>query len=213
MQEVDSQALQLVARALRLSTGGSQLTQFQDELLQQSIDVGAVVRRGLTLAGTEGIHGASITNTHAAAGNETTTIAPFNLDGLQNAPFPAEIPTFFDFWVLWACPVTLSGAGVFNGMDASILTPAANEAFGGTGSTAARFGLWSDEITFTGIGSFPVSATGAGDAAWTNPQRVGMRVPRGGTLRIRTRAEGAAVYRLDLIVGLFPIGMGQDVLV
>lgn len=210
MQPVDSQVLHLVSKALRLASAGAQETFFDDATLNQTFDVTGVARRGLTLASTTGIHGASIINTHAVANTQSNTVDPWALAAAAVAPFPAAIPDYLDLWILWASAFTSAGAGAFTGADFTMLIPAANEAFGAGGSVGMRLATFTSELAIGGtIGSqLSQSTTGAGI-----PARLGTRIPRNGTLRFRSVSTGAATYRLDMFLGLFPIGMGQDGLV
>ncbi len=207
MIEVDSQALQKVSKVLQLSRGGSQLTEFQDELLQQVLDIAPIARRGLTLASTEGIHGANIINVHPGADTQSTTVDPWNLAGSANPPFPNAIPTFFDLWLLRGSAFTSAGAGNFTSADLTVLIPAANGAFGALGATGMRLASWADELSIQG-GQLSTNAEGDGI-----PLRFGMRLPRNATIRFRSTSTAAATYRFDMFLGLFPSSLGQDGLV
>ena len=90
-QLVDSQALQRVSKTLQLSTPGAQETLFIDERLEQTLDVMPMVRRGLTLAGSEGIYSANMRNTHSGSqGNVTSIVDPWNLGGSARPPARLE---------------------------------------------------------------------------------------------------------------------------
>jgi len=109
-QLVDSQALQKVAKTLQLSTVGAEETLFIDERLEQVLDVGALIRRGLTLAGTEGLYSANIRNTHSGSqGNVTTVIDVYNLGGVARPPFPESIPENQDLWLTGFMAEQVSG--------------------------------------------------------------------------------------------------------
>ena len=58
MKKIDSQALDVLQKALGLSGPGSPITELTDGVVDQVLEVGGVIRRSRTQAGTEGIHAA-----------------------------------------------------------------------------------------------------------------------------------------------------------
>ncbi len=211
MQEIDSSVLSRVSKVLQLSTPGSEITEFQDEVLQQTLDVGPIARRGLTLTLTEGIYGASILNTHTGVQATITTIVdPWNLAGAETAPFPAAIPESMDLWLLMASAFTGTGGGSFDSADLTLIVPARNRAFGAAGSVGMRIMGLNSEIALVGGNFLSQNTTPEGI-----PLRIGMRVPRGATIRWRTRNGGATspTFQVDMFLGLFPASLGQDGLI
>lgn len=207
-QLVDSQALQSVSKTLRLSTPGSQETLFIDERLEQTIDVTPMVRRGLTLAGSEGVYSANIRNTHSGAqGNVVTVVNPWALGGAANPPFPPAIPTDQDLWITGFMAEIVSGTGEFESAFFDMFVPAVNQAFGTTSSNIVLAG-YAAELALADT-TFLIVHTNSAQMMYTGP---GIRVPRNATLRWHTRNNGAnaPVFQLDLLLGLFPSGLGQD---
>ena len=206
-QLVDSQALQRVSKTLQLSTPGAQETLFIDERLEQVLDVGAIVRRGLTLAGTEGLYTANIRNTHSGSqGNVATIIDPWNLGGVARPPFPTSIPDNQDLWILGFHPEVVSGVGDFDSAFFDLFVPTTHQAFG-TISTNIVLATWTEAGSMAG-GTF-LFGSSSSVTVFTN---VALRVPRNATFRWHTRNNGAnsPVFQLNLMLGLFPSAMGQD---
>ena len=206
MVEVDSTALHQVARALGVR-GLNDNAVFQDEQLQQVVDVGPLIRRGMTLAGSEGIYIGVFQNDHAAAGVLTSTVDPYAVAG--TAGWPNPIPDNLEVWVLQcsALLVTAGDAGVFGDGQFDAQWPAARVAWGTPANRAMPLALYDAEVS---LGSLGVSLAEIGSGEIT--KRLGIRIPRGVTLRWTTESTGVGTpeYRLLALVGLFPIGMGQD---
>lgn len=215
MQEVDSQALQLVSRALRLSTPGAQRTDFTDEQLIQVLDVSALVRRGLALAETAGVFDAVLSNVHAAAGTLTSTVNPYQAGAAAIAPFPAAVPDDMEAWLLGASCEQIGGSGTFKG--ALYLNPDdSSQGFGINDSgvpvvrsNAKPLAFWDSMVT----ASQTIGLEG-GQRAF---QKIGLRLPRmrqaGSGLIWASVASAATTFDCQLWIGLFPIGMGQDIAV
>ncbi len=204
-QLVDSQALQRVSRTLQLATPGAQETLFIDERLEQTIDVAPIVRRGLTLAGTEGLYTANIRNTHSGAqGNVSTEINPWALGGVARPPFPEVIPDNFDLWITGFMAETVSGPAFFASAFFDLFVPTTHQAFG-TISSNILLSAWTAEATLAGTTFLTLSAV----ELFTH---AAVRVPRNATFRFHTRNNGAnaPVYQLNLMLGLFPSSLGQD---
>ena len=208
-QLVDSQALQRVSKTLQLSTPGAQETLFIDERLEQVIDVAAMVRRGLTLAGTEGLYTANIRNTHSGSeGNVVTVIDPWRLGGISKPPFPEVIPDNQDLWITGFNAQIVSGsAAEFDSAFFDLFVPATHQAFG-TISTNIALAGWNTVNTLAGTAFLFMQAGNVGEIF----AQAHIRVPRNATLRFHSRNTGATspVFQLNLLLGLFPSSMGQD---
>lgn len=211
VKRIDSDAMGVITRSLGLSGGGSQVTELLDETVDQTLDITQLVRRGRTLAASEGVFGASILNEHTGAqATIATTVDPWNLAGSEVAPFPAAISRAFDLWLLYISAFTSSGPGSFDSADITVLIPATNRAFGAAGATGMRVVAYNAEIALVGGTMLSQSSDPIGI-----PQRAGLRIPRNATLRWRTRNGGATSpkFQVDMFLGLYPIALGQDALV
>ena len=103
MRLLKSQALGILNKAIGLS-GGSGVggeTQLDDDNVSQVLATNDIIRRSLTLAGSDGIFLAITQNTHGAGSSTQTSQIEVNRpQGLAHAPYPAIIPDGLEVWVL-----------------------------------------------------------------------------------------------------------------
>lgn len=213
---LDSGALQTLNRVLG-ATGGSQHTRIDSDVLQTVMDMVPIVRRGRTFAGSEGLFMFGIENTHTAIDETiTSSVDPYNLGTLAGAGLPRAIEPGWDVWLLYAL-IRRTGANV--NLDSAILDISYPAALTGFVSPAgSQFGglnvkyLISETENVLGGGTLGTYLTelGSGEAG----QTLAMRIPRGATIRLRTRTGNAAgvfpVYFASGLIGVFPAGLGQD---
>jgi len=205
-QLVDSQALQRVSKILQLSTAGAEETLFIDERLEQVVDVSPMIRRGLTLAATEGLYSANIRNTHGGSqGNVSTVLDVYNLGGSARPPFPTSIPLDLDLWLTGFNAEVVSGSGQFASGFLDLNIPTVNQAFG-TVTTNITLAGYNSEPSLAGTNFLGFGAT---VPLWTSAR---VRILRGATIRWHTRNTGAnsPVFQVNLLLGLFPASLGQD---
>lgn len=209
MKRIDSDALGLVNRSLGMTGAGAPETELHDGEVFQVVDVSQSARRGRVLAGTTGIFTGLLRNIHLGSGDLTTTVNPYDAIG-GVAPFPVPIPQSFDLWLLSAAVRRNSGTGTllcnleitypFQGfglddMDVAVVA-----------TLAHPVALW-DAIVTSGSISFGVLAGSELPEAILN-----RRLPRatGAQLTFRSTASAISTYSLQLVLGLFPISLGQD---
>lgn len=209
MREVDSPALSTVLRALGIgspSTATAPVT-FDDDNLQQVLDVTPMVRRGGSLAasiGGEGLFGLNMSTTHAGAGAEIVTVDPY---ALLSSAFGETDPTKFDIWLLMGCSSTTAGTGAFTAAEVAVFYPDSQVFSGGATAMLVNRAIWDEEVSpFTGSAIHSFNATPNLEYTFS----FNMRIPPGGTIRYRTEATGAAAYRFDAAMGVFPASTGQD---
>lgn len=211
-QRVAGPALDKVREQLGATGRGDPATRLLDEEVVQTFDVVHSARRGGTQAGTSGLYYPVMRNVHAGSG----TIA-HPLDFYANEigiipPWPAPVPDELDVWLLAATIRQVSGTGTFTG---AILMDYRQQSQGfgvddsGAAIVASDFrvlAFWDSLITQT-------REFGLRDGA--NPRAVlGIRLPRFGTaLTFTSTASALATFDLQLDLGLFPVGLGQDALI
>lgn len=210
MKKVDSDALGVVNRALGLSGTGSPLTEFADGIVDQSLEVGPIVRRGRTLAGTEGNVIFRLRNGHTDAQAITTIINPFAVVAGEIAPYPEFLSNKFDLWLLSASLRRTAGGGTLSAA-LFVNLPAAIIGISVQGSSALVAGITShalahwDAIISENI-DFGITDTGG---PWA---KIGMRLPRAPTTQIVFASTSSLTSSYDLLLnmGVFPIALGQD---
>lgn len=218
-QKVKSDALSVVQRALGLTgTPASGDTEFLEGTLDQVIDVGPLVRRGRTLAGTGGIFRGILRNVHPGADSKSSGIAPYAaLEANVVAPFPAVVPPEFDVWLLTAGVRRFTGSGALS--RCFLVMTNVLQGFGINDSGAPVVGV-NEIIPLAYWDDLQVSTDTIGVTTSMGPLRkLGIRIPRIGVLpaapvglSFRSTSAGAATFDCLLLMGLFPVGLGQDVL-
>jgi len=214
-REIDSQALFTINRVLGLAgTGAAQQTILDDGDLTQVLDVNPFVRRGMTLASRTGIYFGIFRNVHGAGGLINNIINPYEAPNSRDG-FPAVITvqSGLELWLLGASGERLSGAGGLDEGLLQILFSSDQQAFGSDdsgGAVASSANLhvarWDGVSTATTTNAL-VMEDGSTFA------RIGIRLSRLATgLRFISDASAAATFQLNVMMGLFPTGLGQDVI-
>lgn len=214
MKTVDSDALAIVTRALGLTGVGAPLTEFLDASLDQVLDVVPLVRRGRTHAGTGGVFVGNMQNTHAAGDTQVSSFQPYTAATGAIAPYPTPMPAGFDVWILGASVRRVSGTGTI-GAHLNVGPPDVMQGWGIDQAGAAVVGLqpiylahW-DAVVITGAHAFLVTPDGN---PWVPIGHRLMRSPAGDTaLEFVTTASAVSVYACMILLGVFPISLGQDI--
>jgi len=212
VKPVDSDVLSGVIPNLGL-TGGAQETQFDDENLSQFYDVGRDVRRKRAPAPAwwYGI----LQNTHSAADAEMSTINPYSVGTtLAGHAEWTEISNLFDVWLISLQAIRLSGAGLPTAVFAAINPIRTHLAWGKDdgGSVVTThhpyvIARWdSVDAGITGLTNDPLLTEQGGTTVVIN-----QRFPRGAALEFSSEADAACVLQLIAVLGLFPVGLGQDI--
>lgn len=212
MKRIDSEALVAVNRALGLTGAGSQVTDLTDGIVSQVLTVNEIARRSRTQAQTTGIYDPLLQNIHGAADDQVSSQDPYDVTTGRISPYPGPIPPGFDVWFLGCAVHQLSGTGT---LVATVGTnwPDANQGWGVdsagaavTGTVERIFAHFTDLVTIGGITWGLLS----GDRGPWKPLR--LRVPRGGTIIFRSTSSAIATFEAQLLLGVFPAALGQDVL-
>lgn len=211
-KRIDSDALGILNKALGLTGSGVPgPTELMDGTVDQVIAVNDLARRGRTQAATTGIYNPAMVNLSTGAETTTTTVNPYtNTVGIV-APWPAPVPEQFDVWLLGVA-ANQSGGTTW---DAALYInpPDAQQGWGVDQSGAAavssiQYAVAYFDATATATHTFGVTA--GGELPW---QPIGIRLPRGATLIWVVDHADVSTVVAQLTLGLFPIALGQDVVV
>lgn len=217
VKRLDSQALGDLNKALGLTGAGATITELTDGVVDQSLTINEIARRGRTQGGTEGLYTAVMRATHVGAGNVTVTVDPYNVGDSAFPPYPPIMPRGFDVWLLQASVREHSGGpstiGATLSVDFSNDQQGWGEDNGGsriTSSQAHRLGLW-DALVNVGTEFATLAGT---EQPSIYPK---LRIPRGSRPGASTNAlvflsEASAAVNFDcqLLLGVFPSALGQD---
>ena len=211
---INSVALEPLNKSLGLAGAGDSQTELLDGVVDQVIEVGQIARRGLTLAGTEGIFRIVMRTIHAGAGDEATSFQPYQIGatGLI-APFPNPVPAGLDFWLIGASIQT----DATNAFDAAVIRLTnVQQGFGLDSAAAAVVSTAVFTLAnWTGVSSAIAPPFGISSGTTSPYKKINMRIPRKGAIAspfivCETQALGAAEFDFVLMCGLFPSALGQD---
>ncbi len=205
MQKITSGILQIVSKALRLDTKGSEITEFDDAVVQQALNIEGLIRRGGTVQSAEGVFKFTQANTHAVADTQNNSANPYDLfNTLLGA---TDAIDRYDVWFLGMHVTKSSGAGNITFARMTVQVPASN-LLTSVASQSSNLWLGAFDGPQVSVGTIdPVPELGSGKV-WV---RAGIRVPRGSTFVFQSVSDGAAVCHASLALGLFPKGLGQDI--
>ena len=185
-------------------------TEFSDGLLEQVLDIAPLVRRGRTQAATQGIYGAYMRNVHGGATTLQTNVNPFSIAAAAVvAPWPNPMPRGFDIWLISASLEQVSGSGT---VDARLGISGLSQGWGiddsGNFISGSDFGpiaAWNNLRT---MGSVVLGTLVGNDEV---RQEINLRLQRNLNLYFSSTASALATYDCQMIFGVFPVGLGQDV--
>lgn len=209
MKRVDSDALGIVTKALGLTGRGAAITEFLDAQLDQTLDVLPLVRRGRTQAGTEGIFTGVLQNVHGAANSLTTSVNPYNIATGRIAPYPDPVPAQFDIWLLAAVVRQNSGTGTLS----AVLDFQSNvQGWGVDDSGVAVVATLTQPLAFWDAVAVEGITFGLRNGARGPYARLGIRLPRFGdpVLTFRSTSSAVATFSCQVVLGVFPVSLGQD---
>jgi len=218
MKVVDSDALGTVNKALGLTGRGAAVTSFEDGEVIQTLNVADLIRRGRTFAPSEGLFRCVLRTIHTGAEEISVGMQIYDpsatVVSTESAPYPSPVPAGFDAWILGASLSRSSGTGTCDG---SLLLTNVGLGWGISSANLAispnlkiPLAYW-DTLEGT---TATVSEKYNGISGSWHP--LGLRVPRfsvSGTKILVTfecDATAASNWDCQLLVGLFPAGLGQD---
>lgn len=220
MKKVDSQALGTLNRTLGLAGSGASVTELLDGELIQQLDANPYIRRGMTLSN-EGVYTVALRTIDAVGGVATIAqINPYNPAVGNINGYPDFVDPSLDVWVLNAQVINIAGgftatAALFVNYDAR------QQGLGIDSAGAAVVSSVQEVIMFWDLAKlqtfrFLVQDNG-GVAGSFVPQIRPFRLARGfaapGTqLQFSCTASVAATWECQVLLGLFPAGLGQDVI-
>lgn len=215
MKQIDSDALGIINKALGLEGAGSPITELADGVVDQVLSINEISRRGRTLAGNEGIFTGLLQNAHAGSGTLTSSVFPYAVAVGAIDPYPSPMPTQFDIWLLSVALRRVAGAAGLNDALVVINYTGRQQGFGVDAAAAAVVSLGS-----MAVAHFDALTTAGVHTAGIDPIKgllikTGIRLPRdlGLSINFVSISAGVATFVLDLVLGVFPVSLGQDGLV
>jgi len=213
MKKIDSDALGEIGLALGMTGAGSPVTELADGVVDQVLSINEIARRSQTLGVTTGFFSPTLRTVHTDAETQVVQVDPYNI-GTVNAvaPYPAVVPRGSDFWLLGASIRRVSGTGTLLAT-LSLVVGTRAQGFGEDDSgnlilvsQPIRLAYWDGLVTVNT--TFAIKNGARGPHA-----RIGYRVPRNAQINFTSTSTLTSTYDCQLICGLFPTALGQDVLV
>jgi len=215
MKRIDSDALGVLNRALGLTGAGSGVTELADGVVDQVLTVNEIARRGRTQTDVQGIYTPTFRNEHTDAESITNPVNPYN-PGNRVPPYPRPVPAQFDIFLIGASVRIASGTA--SGLSVATLSLTVGTKSQGWGreddgglalvAQPMRLAFW--DATASDGTAFGILNGDRG--TW---QKIALRLPRGGGGSILTfRSVSSVTVSIDcqLILGVFPASLGQDVI-
>ena len=216
MPIVKNPVLLTLQRMLGLAPGGGRPLNLDDSNISLTLPVvphvarrgGAGIQAGWFLGVME--------NVHSAADAEASFIDPYEPGALLAvAPYPASVPDGFDLWLLGCSGVRSLGTGDPTGALFVVNPNDTSQAWGIDDAGVAVIATPGIRVAFFDSVSEVVQAVTA-DPLFNSVSGqtyipVNMRLPRGTLLGFETQSAAAAEYQGAFLLGLFPAGLGQDV--
>ena len=212
MREIDTDALAAVLPSLGIGNPGTatRSADFDDEVLQQTLDVNPLVRRARAIVPSEGIFLGNMLNQHAIAGQKVCDLDPYTpAAGIAQSPYPSPLPSGFDVWII--------GVGGFASTDSVLVASlqlvygASETAFTVPGPTplgcSPIYALWNDSVS-KGAGTRALTTTTDVSKVF---QGAPLRLRKGVIVRWRSEASAACDISANIVFAVLPSGLGQDV--
>jgi len=222
MALVEGGQLGVVRRILQtgIEPGGG-ITNIDLENISQVLPVvPEIVRRSAPIIGVDNWFVGVLENDHTGASDETSVISPYDVPvGLTFNDYPTPVPEGYDIWLMGASGQRRGvGTGAFVAAismraPGSVQGWGVDEAAAAITASAPRLFLGSSSAVEAGVAGLSNEPM-----IWDSPAAalflpIRMRIPRGSSLQFdSTTAAAAVLLTMSLLMGLFPMAMGQDVL-
>jgi len=214
MALIKGNPLRLVQKLFGL--GSNQLagrTNLDDGDVTQVLSINDITRRA-EVAWFQGV----LENVHSGADDERSTLDPYNPGANAVAPYPAFVDETLDVWLLGVSLLQNSGTAALTGAQLTMNVPTFSLGWGVddagdpvTASPGFPLAIFDsqDSSVAAPAGNNLVCLTAGGELPFL-PVRV--RLPRGGAFLVfDSTSSGAAEFRMLMLLGLFPVALGQDV--
>ena len=226
---MNSEALVLLDRILGLSgPGGEQYTTLDDGNVQQVIEISDIARRSLTPAGTAGIFNVVIQNNDTSGTLINQTMDLYDLRNTMTLTasthaYPVPVPRGFDVWLIQASAWTGWDLTKIDLLQLNLASPSSHNAI-----TANQTLNGAPIQSGPALGRQPLVRWDGGEAIGTITgatdvyplytleglvsKRLNLRIRRGTELMVASVCSASQVeMNVEIIVGVFPEGLGQDI--
>ncbi len=214
MRKIDSDALTLVQRQLGLSGIAEPGTMLLGDELVQSLDVSSAVRRSRADIASGGIFNILLQNDHGGADSEVSSVDLYEAAANALNTYPRAVSNRFDVWLLAVSAQRITGAGLTTAAVWEWLFP---QRFMGVGRDDGGSTVAAKAVDFPIAFFDEMTAVPSGNVYARNSLTLEVsvypktRVPRGALLQFSTTSSGIMLVDGNALIGVFPLGMGQDI--
>ncbi len=217
---IDGPQLRGIQRLLGLAQSQlTSITEIDTENLSQVISLTPdLLRRANVPQASTGLFMGVMENVHGAADDESSTIDPYAPGAVIGVGgYPATVGDELDVWILSASLLRTSGAGDVNQATLRLGTGASSRFLGWGIDDLGAAVVSEDAPLITAFAAFNAATGGAPAFApevgsGLAQARIAMRIRRGFDIIFNSTSNGIVTCRLVMQIGLFPEGLGQDVL-
>lgn len=214
MRDIDTDALQLVSPTLGIGNPATATrpATFDDENVQQVLEIGELVRRARVAGANAGIGAIRVALTQAGAGTNSEVVVPWTDTASVAMPQEEIRDGKLDLWLLYLSGERTAGAGDLNSWRLSL-----NLVVGGIPFIQDGGGTQASRITLASGAALAAGGLIADGLSRTFIP-LGIRMPRtpavppATTLRFEMDTTAAADIGFVMGIAWFPAGLGQDAL-
>ena len=214
MKHIDAGALDVLDSSLGQGRGGAFTTELDDGNLQLVFVANDIARRSRAPGSRGGIFYGLIRNVHTDAETLQTVVNPFTIQTGAIEPYPSIgvdglDAGLFDMWLIEAAVRRISGTGDMTAA-LSVTYPSRAQGWGVDDSGVAIAASQQFAIAFWDNVVAQTVTMGLQGAAFplTSPQ---FRLPDRSILSFSSTSTLTSTYDCRVLLGIFPIALGQDV--
>jgi len=214
LKHLEGAPLDLLKSSLGQGRGGAPSTELDDGNLQLVFVANAIARRSRAPGTRGGLFYGVMRNVHTDAETLQTVVNPFTIQTGAIEPYPSIgadglDADLFDMWLIQATVRRISGSGDLTAA-LSVTYPSRTQGWGVDDSGVAvvnslqyAIAFWDNAVTQTVVmglqgAAFPLAS----------PQ---FRLPDRSTLAFSSTSTLTSTYDCQVLLGIFPIALGQDV--
>lgn len=216
MKQVDSVALGLVDKALGLAGTGSQVTDLEDGIVNQVLEISVLAARARSQLGPEGAKICILETVHGAANNQVAAVDPYFIGSTPGSIFnwPVPVPLGLDVWLHAISGLEVTGGSNFSSGYVGIVGDQAGDGGWGTnqaGAAVTAVPMRIPIIAWGDIGEFGNIQFMENILNGELSILPGIRIPRGMTVEFRTTSANVMTMQALLLMSLVPVGLAQSV--
>jgi len=213
LKHLEGDPLSVLYKSLGQGRGGAKITELEDGAVQLVYDILPIVRRSRVQSNKGGMFYGVMRNVHTDAETLQVSVDPFSITTGAIAPYPSLgaggiNDSLFDVWLIGATVRQISGSGDMTAALAVSL-PSTMQGWGIDDSGVAVANSLQHGVAFWDNVVSQSAIIGLQGAAFPFA-KIGLRIPKTTTLRFSSTSTLTSTYDCQVVLGIWPIGLGQD---